>query len=160
MSPGSNNVALSVTSTTAALSDKIAFDANGSEHQRLGGLARTHAGVYVTRLHLDACFGTDVLRVSNAVDGWQALTLAFKACGVQLVMPKSAAGYERGFVQELQSKGIESARVSQHLIREFVRTRIPDNRKTRVDAQLLRELAISLVALRVDSNSLVFGSKT
>ena len=110
-----------------------------------GGVAnrdhRPNAGIDVSKQHLDACWGTEELRLVNEASGWDELIAKFKAANVDLVVVEATGGYERGVVCALQDAGITVARVNPRQARDFAKSMGVLAKTDRVDAHSLRDFA-------------------
>jgi transposase len=116
-----------------------------SNMNQQGGVAnralRPNAGIDVSKLHLDACVGSDERHVDNDATGWDELIAQFKAADVDVVVIEATGGYERGLVCALQGGGITVARVNPRQAREFAKSMGVLAKTDRVDARVLRDFA-------------------
>ena len=110
-----------------------------------GGVAnrdhRPNAGIDVSKQHLDACWGSDELRLVNDAAGWDELIAKFKHASVDLVVIEATGGYERGVVCALQGAGLAVARVNPRQARDFAKSMGVLAKTDRVDARSLRDFA-------------------
>ena len=110
-----------------------------------GGVAsRSHganAGIDVSKQHLDACWDTHELRMTNDAAGCNELTTKLKAAGVDLVVVEATGGYERGLVVALHDAGVAVARVNPRQARDFAKSMGVLAKTDRVDARVLRDFA-------------------
>ena len=110
-----------------------------------GGVAnlnhRPNAGVDVAKLHLDACWADQSLRLRNDESGWDELTVKLKNAAVDLVVIEATGGYERGLVCALQAAGISVARVNPRQARDFAKSMGVLAKTDQVDARVLRDFA-------------------
>jgi transposase len=110
-----------------------------------GGVAnrvvRACAGVDVSKLHLDACWGAEQRRWNNDATGCGELVAGFKTAGVDLVVVEATGGYERLLVCALQCAGIAVARVNPRQARDFAKSLGVLAKTDRVDARVLRDFA-------------------
>jgi transposase len=110
-----------------------------------GGVAnrnhRPNAGIDVSKLHLDACWGTEDLRLANDATGWDVLITRFRNDQVDLVVVEATGGYERGLVCALQDAGFLVARVNPRQARDFAKSMGILAKTDRVDARVLRDFA-------------------
>lgn len=108
-----------------------------------GGVAsaeqRANAGVDVSKQHLDACWGDELVRVSNDQAGWDELIAKFAR--VDLVVIEATGGYERGLVSALQAAGVCVARVNPRQARDFAKSMGVLAKTDQVDARTLRDFA-------------------
>jgi transposase len=95
----------------------------------------------VSKQHLDACWGTEDLRMDNDKAGWDALIAKFSSCNVDLVVTEATGGYERGLVCALQGACITVARVNPRQARDFAKSMGILAKTDRVDARTLRDFA-------------------
>ena len=102
---------------------------------------RPNAGIDVSKRHLDACWGTEELRVDNEATGWDALSAKFKEANVDLVVIEATGGYERGLVCALQGADITVARVNPRQARDFAKSMGVLAKTDAVDARTLRDFA-------------------
>lgn len=115
-----------------------------SMHQQGGvanGEVRLNAGIDVSKLHLDVCFGTTQQRVVNDANGWSELTAILQAARVDLVVLEATGGYERGLVCALQGAGVCVARVNPRQARDFAKSMGVLAKTDQVDARVLRDFA-------------------
>lgn len=110
-----------------------------------GGVAnhgeRPNAGIDVSKHHLDACWGTEELRLGNDAAGWNVLIAKLKASQVDLVVVEATGGYERGLVCALQAAHLLVARVNPRQARDFAKSLGVLAKTDRVDARCLRDFA-------------------
>ncbi len=102
---------------------------------------RLNAGIDVSKKHLDACWGSQELRVSNDAAGWQELVAKLKAGQIDLLVLEATGGYERGVVLALQEAGIAVARVNPRQARDFAKSMGVLAKTDRLDARILRDFA-------------------
>jgi transposase len=102
---------------------------------------RPNAGIDVSKQHLDACVGSDALRVANDARGWDELTAMLQAANVDLVVIEATGGYERGLVCALQGAGMAVARVNPRQARDFAKSMGALAKTDQVDARTLRAFA-------------------
>lgn len=107
----------------------------------IDSVARLNAGIDVSKQHLDACFGSNELRLDNDAEGWSALAAKLKAEQVDLVVVEATGGYERALVCALQAAGIEVARVNPRQARDFAKSMGVLGKTDKVDARVLRDFA-------------------
>lgn len=105
------------------------------------GALRPNVGVDVCKQHLDACWLTEDLRVTNDAAGCNELVAKFKAAHVDLVVIEATGGYERQLVCALQAAGITVARVNPRQARDFAKSMGVLAKTDRVDAHTLRDFA-------------------
>ena len=110
-----------------------------------GGVAnrdqRPNAGIDVSKQHLDACWGTEDLRLDNDAPGWDVLIAKLKQARVDLVVLEATGGYERDLVCALQGAGITVARVNPRQARDFAKSMGVLAKTDKVDARTLRDFA-------------------
>ena len=102
---------------------------------------RPNAGIDVSKQHLDVCWGTREVRVSNEASGWNELIAGYKADGVDLVVVEATGGYEKGVVLALQTAGIAVARVNPRQARDFAKSLGILAKTDTLDARTLRDFA-------------------
>lgn len=100
-----------------------------------------HAGVDVSKQHLDALCGEEHFQVNNDVHGWDALVAKLRAAAVELVALEATGGYERGVVAALQAAGLAVARLNARQVRDFAKSLGVLAKTDRVDARVLRDFA-------------------
>lgn len=113
--------------------------ANLNSQERVAIALRLNAGVDVSKQHLDACWGTSQLRVSNDEAGWTDLTARLLADEVDLVVIEATGGYERGLVCALQQSRLAVARMNPRQARDFAKSLGHLAKTDRVDARCLRD---------------------
>ena len=110
-----------------------------------GGAVQRHrgpnAGIDVSKDHLDVCWETNELRLSNDGAGWSELAAKLKAAGVDLVVVEATGGYERGLLLALQEAGLTVARVNPRQTRDFAKSMGTLAKTDTLDARTLREFA-------------------
>lgn len=99
-----------------------------------------NVGIDVSKQHLDACWGTEVMRVSNDREGWEELTAKLQG-QVDLVVVEATGGYERGIVVALQTAGVSVARVNPRQSHDFAKALGVLAKTDRLDAKTLRDFA-------------------
>ena len=102
---------------------------------------RPHAGIDVSKQHLDVCCATHERRLTNDAPGWDELIALLKAAKVDLVVLEATGGYESALVCELQSAGFAVARVNPRQARDFAKSMGVLAKTDKVDARLLRDFA-------------------
>jgi transposase len=105
------------------------------------GAVRLNAGIDVSKLQLDVCFGDRSLRVANDASGWGELTAMLGQVQVDLVVVEATGGYERGIVCALQAAGVCVARVNPRQARDFAKSMGVLAKTDQVDARVLRDFA-------------------
>jgi transposase len=110
-----------------------------------GGVApgdlHPNAGIDVSKQHLDACWGSEELRLSNDTSGCDELAAKLKAAAVALVVVEATGGYERALVCALQAQGLMVARVNPRQSHDFAKAMGVLAKTDRVDARVLRDFA-------------------
>ena len=103
--------------------------------------SRPNAGIDVSKEHLDACWETNELRLSNDGVGWSELAAKLKAAGVDVVVVEATGGYERGLLLALQEAGLTVARVNPRQTRDFAKSMGTLAKSDALDARTLRDFA-------------------
>ena len=80
-----------------------------------------NAGIDVSKDHLDVCWETNELRLSNDGAGWSELAAKLKAAGVELVVVEANGGYESGLLLALQEDGLTVAWVNERQKWDFAK---------------------------------------
>src|SRR5258706_10010844 len=96
---------------------------------------RPHAGIDVSKQHLDVCCATHERRLTNDAPGWDELIALLKAAKVDLVVLEATGGYESALVCELQSAGFAVARVNPRQARDFAKSMGVLAKTDKVDAR-------------------------
>jgi len=115
---------------------------NLNQQDRVANGSSVNAGIDVSKQHLDACWATNELRVSNDAAGWERLVATFKAEQIDLIVLEATGGYERGLVCALQEAGLSVARLNPRQARDFAKSLGALAKTDRIDARLLRELLL------------------
>ena len=102
---------------------------------------RPNAGVDISKLHLDVCWGTHELRAGNDALGCRQLVAKLQGDGVDWVVVEATGGYERGLVLALQGAGITVARVNPRQARDFAKSMGVLAKTDGLDARTLRDFA-------------------
>lgn len=105
------------------------------------GRPSLNAGIDVSKQHLDVCWGSAQLRLSNDAAGWNELIAKLKADGVDLVVVEATGGYERGLVVALQQAEVAVARVNPRQARDFAKSLGVLAKTDTLDARTLRDFA-------------------
>lgn len=107
----------------------------------VSGETGPNAGIDVSKLHLDARWSDEHLRVANDAAGWDALIARFNAAKVDLVVLEATGGYERGVVAALQAEHFKVVRLNPRQARDFAKALGVLAKTDRVDAGVLRDFA-------------------
>jgi transposase len=102
---------------------------------------RPNAGIDVSKLHLEVCWGTQELRLGNDTSGWTELIAKLQGDLVDVVIVEATGGYERGLVLALQGAGIAVARVNPRQARDFAKSMGVLAKTDGLDACTLRDFA-------------------
>lgn len=127
---------------------------NLNPQERVASDSKLNAGVDISKLHIDACWGRSELRLGNDEAGWKELTAKLQADSVDLVVIEATGGYERGLVCALHQAGLAVARVNPRQSRDFAKSLGHLAKTDRVDARCLRDFA-DVLARHKDRNKFI-----
>ena len=103
--------------------------------------ARPCAGIDVSKAHLDAAWGKQVLRVSNDAAGWDVLAARLNADAVDIVLLEATGGYENAAVCALQAAGLQVVVMNPRQARDFAKSMGQLAKTDGVDADMLSQFA-------------------